>query len=147
MVHLKADGRHRRRRRERGRTADKIEAAFNALENTINAADTLAGLATMMTRPDDAADIAMRWSCRASAEPELNKLEPDGGPLIRTMILVKPATQVETEVLRKAHADLPALADSLTQTMMFGPRRHLVIQAFHGLAQPQNDVVPRGREP
>ncbi|UVC19345.1 hypothetical protein [Mesorhizobium onobrychidis] len=136
MIHLKADA---------GRTVDQIKAVFTALENIPNAADTLAGLAAMMTQPSAAADIAMRWSCGAAAEPELNKLQPASGPEITTMILVKPATRSETAALGKAHQDLPPLADSLTRTMVFGPRRHLVIQAFHGLAEPQDDIVQRGR--
>lgn len=138
MVRLKADT---------ARTVGNIEDAFKALENTLNAADTLAGLATMMTQPGMAADIPMRWSCRLTAEPELNKLNPESGPVIISMILLKPANLAETAALSKVSANeyMSKLADDLSRTMVFGPRRHLLIQAFHGLAAPQEDIVQRGR--
>lgn len=125
------------------RTADEIEAAFTALEDKANVADTLESLAAMMDRPGEAADIAMRWSSRKAVEPELDKLHPESPPAPKTMILIKPATKDEIAELKPAHASLPALAGDLTQRMVLGPRRHLVIQAFHGLAQPQDDVVRR----
>ncbi|UPJ59729.1 hypothetical protein [Bradyrhizobium sp. 192] len=125
------------------RTADEIEAAFTALEDKANAADTLESLAAMMDRPGEAADIAMRWSSRKAVEPELDKLHPESPLAPKTMILIEPATKDEIAELKPAHASLPALAGDLTQTMVLGPRRHLVIQAFHGLAQPQDDVVQR----
>ncbi|WP_439923634.1 hypothetical protein [Nitrobacter sp. JJSN] len=126
-----------------GRTADEIEAVFTALEGTANTADTLDSLAAMMERPGEATDVAMRWSSRKAVEPELDKLHPDKAPAPKTMILITPATKDEVDALRPAHIDLPALAGNLTQTMVLGPRRHLVIQAFHGLAKPQDDVVQR----
>ncbi|MDB5584438.1 MAG: hypothetical protein JWR80_9614 [Bradyrhizobium sp.] len=125
------------------RTAEEIEAAFTALEDKANTADTLESLAAMMERPGEAADIPMRWSSRKVAEPELDKLHPDTPPVLKTMVLIKPAKKDEIAELAPAHADLPVLAGNLTQTMVLGPRRHLVIQAFHGLAQPQDDIVQR----
>jgi hypothetical protein len=38
---------------------------------------------------------------------------------------------------------LPSLLDRLTEEMLFGPQRRLVIQAVHGLAQPKDDTVER----
>lgn len=125
------------------RTADEIEAVFTALEEKTNAADTLQSLVAMMEQPGAAADIAMRWSSRKLVEPELDKLHPDSPPAPKTMILIKPATKDEIAELAAAQAGLTVLAGNLTQTMVLGPRRHLVIQAFHGLAQPQDDVVQR----
>lgn len=127
------------------RTTDEIEAVFTALEDKVNTADTLESLAAMMERPGEAADIAMRWSSRKVVEPELDKLHPDNPPVPKTMILVKPATKDEIAELKPADdtLTLAVLAGNLTQTMVLGPRRHLVIQAFHGLAQPQDDVVQR----
>jgi hypothetical protein len=125
------------------RTADEIEAVFAALEDKVNAADTLETLAAMMERPGEAADIAMRWSSRKAVEPELDKLHPDSPPVPKAMILIKPATKDEIAELVPAQAGLPVVAGDLTQTMVLGPRRHLVIQAFHGLAKPQDDVVQR----
>jgi hypothetical protein len=136
------------------------------LEKVTNAADTLASLANMMPQPGAAADILMRWSCRDAVEAKLTgKFKPaSSDPDIKTMILVKPAKKDETAALSPTqlmkakrpkranksrladdHA-LTDLADNLTKTMVFGPRRRLVIQAFHGLAKPQDDIVERGRE-
>ncbi|WP_378944050.1 hypothetical protein [Mesorhizobium sp. ANAO-SY3R2] len=127
------------------RTEADVEAAIAALEDEPNTADTLDALVALARQPEEAAEVAMRWSCRAVAQPSLESLS-DGAALdlkITTIILNKPALLWETRKLAPANLLLPALVDELTEEMLFGPQRRLVIQAFHGLAKPAHDAVER----
>jgi hypothetical protein len=127
------------------RTEEDIEKAIAYLEDKTNTADTLEALAAMAKQPTEAADIAMRWSSKATVMPSLTTLS-DGtalDPKITTMIVRKPALYSETQTFNAANAMLPALAGELTQEMLFGPKRRLVIQAFHGLAKPADSVVEK----
>ncbi|MGO8377710.1 hypothetical protein ACC745_18635 [Rhizobium ruizarguesonis] len=127
------------------RTEEDIEKAIAYLEDKTNTADTLEALMVLAKEPKEAADIAMRWSSKATVMPGLISLS-DGtalDPKITTMIVRKPALYSETQTFNTANAKLPALADELTQEMLFGPKRRLVIQAFHGLAKPADSLVEK----
>ena len=66
---------------------------------------------------------------------------------VAAMIANKPATKSESARFYEAEPTLPGLANDLSETMIFGPRRRLVVQAFHGLAKPDEDTVQRAHSP
>jgi hypothetical protein len=130
------------------RTAATIEAAFTALEAIPNTGDTLVDLATLLRTPMVAANIAMRWSAKDVVVNELKRLSDKSLELnIALMVASMPATRDESAKFLDAHAKLPGLADELSEAMLFGPRRRLLIQAFHGLAAPDEDIVQRAAKP
>lgn len=128
-----------------GRSREVIETAFGALESVAQTADALDGLLMMWFNPTQSIQIPLRWSGLAAIEPVLTQLARVGGivPSISTVILRMPMLRTETTGLSGAHPELPALLDAMTEEMLFGPGRRLLIQAFHGLAQPQEDHVER----
>lgn len=127
------------------RSREVIEAAFEALESVAQTADALDGLLMMWFNPTQSIQIPLRWSGLAAIAPVLTQLAGVGGivPSISTVILRMPMLRTETTGLSGAHPELPALLDAMTEEMLFGPSRRLLIQAFHGLAQPQEDYVER----
>ena len=128
-----------------GRTEADVEAAIAALEDRINTADTLEALAALARLPTDPADIAMRWSSQVTVMPRLKDLSGGAAldPKITTMIVIKPALSSESKTFKAANEELPPIADELSQEMLFGPKRRLVIQAFRGLAKPADSVVDK----
>jgi hypothetical protein len=128
-----------------GRSREVIEAAVGALESVAQTADALDGLLMMWFNPTQSIQIPLRWSGLAAIAPVLTQLAGVGGivPSIGTVILRMPMLRTETTGLSGAHPELPALLDAMTEEMLFGPSRRLLIQAFHGLAQPQEDHVER----
>lgn len=128
-----------------GRTETDVEAVIAALEGTENTADTLQTLAALAKQPKQAAEIAVRWSKQATVIAKLNDLSDSKAldPKITTIIVRKPAMISETRKFEPASTELAALADELTEEMLFGQKRRLKIQAFHGLAKPVDSVVER----
>ena len=129
------------------RNPAKVETAFVALQTEPGAADTLEDLAALWERPHRAALIRLRWSNATNIMAALQPLVEVGGeplqPRIGILVLLSPMPRSISQAFARAHADLPDLLDRLTAEMLFGPRRRLVIQALHGLAQPKDDNVKR----
>lgn len=128
-----------------GRQREAVEAVFEALEAAAHTAEALEGLLLLWFDPTRSIQLQLRGSGLAAIEPALTQLT--GGnpiaPSISAVILRMPALKTETAGLAGAHAQLPPLLDAMTEEMLFGPGKRLLIQAFHGLAKPQEDHVER----
>lgn len=121
---------------------EAIETAFAALEGAPGTADTLEGLATLWQDTARGCNLRVRWSARESVETALALEEPDY--VVETVVVRTPCLETESKVFADA---LRALVDRLSREMLLGPRRDLIIQAFHGLARPVTDTLPRGSKP
>lgn len=128
-----------------GRTKKAVEAAFEALEASENTAETLESLLSLWFNPKGAIEVHLRGAGMPAIEAVLTPLNAGQpmAPQISTVILRMPALASETAGLVGVHKDLPARLDAMSVEMLLGPGRELLIQAFHGLAQPQEDHVER----
>lgn len=127
-----------------GREKAAVEVAFEALEGEAHTAETLEGLLLLWFDPARSIQLQLRGFGLPAVRPVLTQLA--GGtpiaPSISAVILRFPALTTETA---GAPGQLPALLDTMTEEMLFGPgKKRLLIQAFHGLAKPQEDHVERG---
>ncbi len=128
-----------------GRTQEAIEAAFEALKASANTAETLESLLSLWFNPKGAIEVHLRGAGMPAIEPVLKQLNAGQpiAPQVSTVILRMPALASETAGLAGAHEKLPDQMDAMSVEMLLGPGRRLLIQAFHGLAQPQEDHVER----
>jgi hypothetical protein len=126
-----------------GREKAAIEAAFEALEGEAHTAETLEGLLLLWFDPARSIQLQLRGFGLPAISPVLTPLA--GGtpiaPSISAVILRLPALTTETA---STPGQLPAQLDDMTVEMLFGPGKRLLIQAFHGLAKPQEDHIERG---
>lgn len=131
--------------RDSGRTQEAVEAAFEALKASASTAEALEGLQLLWFNPTGSIEVHLRGAGMPAIEPVLKQLNAGQpiAPQVSTVILRMPALASETAVLVGAHKDLPALLDAMSVEMLLGPGRELLIQAFHGLAKPQEDHVKR----
>jgi len=127
------------------RQQEQVEAAFTSLEQQKHSAEALEGLAALWFEPGRSVRIQLRWAEHVAIKAVL-RLLPGGGaitPVVSAVLLRMPALKSETASLAPANQALPELLEAMTMEMLFGPGRRLLIQAFHGLAVPEEDHVER----
>jgi hypothetical protein len=115
--------------KQRNGVAD-FAAAFDALANVVNAADTLESLIALIDRPTGPILVPIHWSCHAAALAALHFL-PTTGLHFVAMIATEPPTGAEAAAFA-ANEALRALVGRTGREMLFGPQRRLVVQAFNG---------------
>jgi hypothetical protein len=126
------------------RTTAKVDAAFDKLEAVQNAGITLEALAEMREKPTLARSLPLLWSAQTSVLPELLGLaDPQPTPEAIRVLVRKPATVAEGKAFAPAQASLPGIIDRITTGMVLGPRRRLILNAFHGVKKPVTAEIKR----